>query len=262
MNAIKISNTPIRQHNSLYSLNDLHKAAGGSAKHKPSNWLRNQQTIELIDEINQVSNMRLAIESIHGGRNNGTYVCEELVISYGMWINASFALQVIRCFLAKEKANQKLTPEQKHQIQAAVNERHRRTGEHWQTIYTKLHAFCNVNSYHEIKAEQFQTALNYLASMQNAPEVATATEQIPYLIHLVKYGMYLSQFVLKYHPALKMLNPNFGGELYSQAEHAYIAAYSIAKQIKYPMPNIACWQQYPFGDSCDKKEQFRALNMD
>ena len=63
----------------------------------------------------------------------------------------------------------KISPAQKQQIQAAVMARHHRTGEHWQEIYRKLHAYCRVNSYHEIPAERFQAALDYLASIENAP---------------------------------------------------------------------------------------------
>ena len=63
----------------------------------------------------------------------------------------------------------KISPAQKQQIQAAVMARHHRTGEHWQEIYRKLHAYCRVNSYHEIPAEQFQTAIAYLDSIENAP---------------------------------------------------------------------------------------------
>lgn len=34
-----------------YCLTDLHRAAGGDPKHKPSEWLRNKQATELADEI-------------------------------------------------------------------------------------------------------------------------------------------------------------------------------------------------------------------
>ena len=44
MNAISVANVAIRQFDNLYSLNDLHRAAGGLEKNKPANWLRNQQT--------------------------------------------------------------------------------------------------------------------------------------------------------------------------------------------------------------------------
>ena len=172
MQTISIANTEIRQINGLYSLNDLHKASGGAAKHQPSNWLRNQQTIDLIDAIDRSSNLMNPIETIRGGLNQGTFVSEELVISYGMWINAEFALAVIRCFLDSKKQGQsnKLTAAQKQQIQEAVRARHYRTGEHWQEIYHKLHAYLKVNSYHDIAAKDFQKALDFLSSIKNAPE--------------------------------------------------------------------------------------------
>lgn len=43
MNAISVANVAIRQFDNLYSLNDLHKAAGGEKRHQPANWLRSQQ---------------------------------------------------------------------------------------------------------------------------------------------------------------------------------------------------------------------------
>ena len=52
MNAITISNVAIRQtSNNLYNLNDLHKASGGEKRHEITNWLKLQQTNELIAEI-------------------------------------------------------------------------------------------------------------------------------------------------------------------------------------------------------------------
>lgn len=81
-----------------YCLNDLHKASGGDKKHQPLNFLRNDQTVALINEL-QTSEMRTApVESIRGGSAPGTFVCKELVYAYAMWISASFQLKVIRAF--------------------------------------------------------------------------------------------------------------------------------------------------------------------
>lgn len=77
----------------LYRLNDLHKAAGGETKHKPSEWLRNQQTESLIDEINKAG-----IPALESVQKRGTYACKELVYAYAMWISPSFHLKVIRAF--------------------------------------------------------------------------------------------------------------------------------------------------------------------
>lgn len=98
-----IADTAIHTVDGLYSLNDLHKASGGLKKYKPSNFMRNAEVQELIAEIEQVSNLRLdkrtvAYKIIHGGKNNGTYVCKELVYRYAMWISPKFSLAVIRTF--------------------------------------------------------------------------------------------------------------------------------------------------------------------
>lgn len=96
--ALTIAGTAVRQLNGLYSLNDLHKAAGNEDKHKPSEWLRNQQAQELVQEISKAGIPALEVKK--GGRIPGTYACKELVIAYAAWISAAFHLKVIRVFLA------------------------------------------------------------------------------------------------------------------------------------------------------------------
>ncbi len=104
MHAIQISNVVIRQtENQLFNLNDLHKASGGSETHKPSNWLRNAQTKDVISEL-EIQGC-IATEVINGGKNRGTYVCKELVVHYGMWISPEFSIKVIQTFLnSKDKS--------------------------------------------------------------------------------------------------------------------------------------------------------------
>lgn len=78
-----------------YCLNDLHKSSGGQRNNDPHDWLRLKQTKELIEELTDTG---IPVTSIRGGKNQGTYVCRELVFSYAMWINAKFHLHVIRTF--------------------------------------------------------------------------------------------------------------------------------------------------------------------
>lgn len=101
---ISISNVAIRQtENNLYNLNDLHKASGGEKRHELTNWLKLQQTTELIDELSKPENTGLkenqqVIQVVHGGSKRGTYACKELVYAYATWISAKFFLLVIRTF--------------------------------------------------------------------------------------------------------------------------------------------------------------------
>ncbi len=102
--ALTISDISIRQDDQgHYCLNDLHKASGGHKNHQPSNWLRTQQTQDLISEIELESgnsDLNTHIRGIKkiGGRYGSTYVLKELVYAYAMWISASFSLKVIRAY--------------------------------------------------------------------------------------------------------------------------------------------------------------------
>ena len=96
--ALTIGETSVRQVGGLFSLNDLHKAAGSEAKHEPNQFTRLDQTQALIAEIKSADS-RNCIETRRGA-NGGTYACRELVIAYAAWISAAFHLKVIRVFLA------------------------------------------------------------------------------------------------------------------------------------------------------------------
>lgn len=99
MSELTIADTGIRQDaEGRFSLNDLHVAAGGAARHKPGNWLRLDETKELASEVERCSDMSNAIKVVQGGILQGTFVCKELVYAYAMWISPKFHLQVIRTF--------------------------------------------------------------------------------------------------------------------------------------------------------------------
>ena len=101
-NQLTILNTPITQIDNLFSLNLVHQSESGEAKHKPSNFLRLDTTQELIAEIE--SDGQTQAVKVYRGSQGGTYVCEELVLSYAMWISPKFHLIVLRAFLAMHKA--------------------------------------------------------------------------------------------------------------------------------------------------------------
>lgn len=96
--ALSLGNASVRQLDGLFSLNDLHAAAGGIAKDRPANFLRRQETQALIA---QFSDSSTALRVVNGGDLPGTYACRELVIAYAAWISAAFHLRVIRVFLAQ-----------------------------------------------------------------------------------------------------------------------------------------------------------------
>lgn len=95
--ALTIGTTSVRQVGELYSLNDLHKASGGEALKRPGEFMRNQQTQDLVAEI---ANAGISAFESRKGNKGGTYACKELVIAYAAWISAAFHLKVIRVFLA------------------------------------------------------------------------------------------------------------------------------------------------------------------
>lgn len=106
MSNLTILNNSIRQLDNLYSLTDLHRASGGEQKHKPVLFLSNQQTKELISEIEIESKVGIptsVVKTVRGGKNPSTYACEELMLAYAMWISPKFHLIVLRAFLAMHR---------------------------------------------------------------------------------------------------------------------------------------------------------------
>jgi len=91
-----------------YSLNDLHRAAGGEKRHGPSYWLGIQQTRELISELETTGIPVVTME----GRRGGTFVAKELVYAYAMWVSPKFHLAVIRAYdaMVSEPADDPVPP--------------------------------------------------------------------------------------------------------------------------------------------------------
>ena len=177
MSNLTILNNSIRQLDNLYSLTDLHGASGGEQKHKPALFLSNQQTKELISEIEiegEVGIPTSVVKTVRGGRDlglQGTYACEELMLAYAMWISPKFHLIVLRAFLNLHKKTTSLlpntiTPEQQQAIQSAVQQAHHRTGLHWQEIYRQLKSAFKVAKYDQIPQSQFGNAMAFIMNLQ------------------------------------------------------------------------------------------------
>lgn len=168
MNAqISVANVSVRQFDTLYSLNDLHKAAGGLEKHKPANWLRNQQTTDLITEL-EIAQIR-AIQKKQG---LGTFVCKELVVHYGMWISPTFSLKVIRAFLDTQedvsgslKLETQTTIDERRGLVDAVKLLVARCGIDYSAAYRMVHQRFGVAHIDQIAAPLLPSAVAYVHSL-------------------------------------------------------------------------------------------------
>jgi len=105
MNDLIIDTITIRKDSEgRFCLNDLHKASGGASRHQPGKWLENKQTKDLLDALmtvtgNPVTEQIQPLKILQGGDGlQGTFVCEDLVYDYAMWISAEFKIKVIRAY--------------------------------------------------------------------------------------------------------------------------------------------------------------------
>ncbi|GAB3358874.1 MULTISPECIES: KilA-N domain-containing protein [Giesbergeria] len=155
----------VRQLNGLFSLNDLHKAAGGEDKHRPSYFINNEQTKALIDEI-QIA----GIPAITAKPKIGTYACRELVIAYATWISAAFHLKVIRVFLDATAPHPhdpaidytRISPAQAQGIKELVHQVVDAGVQGFGETWNRLHHKFRVNSYHELPATKYDEVCAYL----------------------------------------------------------------------------------------------------
>ena len=177
MSALTILSTEIRQLDGLYSLNDLHKAAGGEAKHRPSYFLNNQQTNDLIGEI-QIA----GIPAIIAKQGLGTYACRELLIAYAAWISAAFHLKVIRVFLEQVKPEllqiqqQFITAAQAGELATLIKERFP-DGIDRAYAWSRFNKHFRIARYRELPASHFMEACRYIPTMPGKDEIKQLTGQ-------------------------------------------------------------------------------------
>lgn len=177
MNAIAILGHNIRLKDKLFSLNDLHKAAGNKKNHQPSNFLRQSTTRELVEEISGSSDLMSTVQTING---KGTWVCKELVYAYAMWISARFHLQVIRAFDSIAQPQPlTLTSAQKLEIRKAVGKKALNDGESHKRVYHALYDHFSVSEYGDILQSQFDEAIAFINSLDVRPRLADPKSTLP-----------------------------------------------------------------------------------
>ena len=238
MNAISVANVAIRQFDNLYSLNDLHKASGGENRHKPSLWLQNQQTSDLIDEISKAGNPALdknqqVIQVVKGGNKRGTYACKELVYAYATWISAKFFLQVIRTFDAvisgslhssEALPSAKTTADDRTGLRQAVAALVGRKGIDYSTAYGMIHQRFNVGAIEDLPAEKLPEAVAY--------------------VHALTLHTGLTGEVLDALPKAKPKLPINGNSLADIAAMVYYGTWMIelGKDVSAPLRQLGCKQ--------------------
>ncbi|AWB52374.1 KilA-N domain-containing protein [Pasteurella multocida] len=142
MTNLQILSKSIRTLDNLYSLNDLHFASGNDVKHRPSLFARNEQTKELVKEIENERSTKtiFALKTIRGGADiskQGTWACKELVIAYAAWISPAFHLIVLRAFLNQVEQPQQLAlPEPDLNLTAIQN------SEETLALIIQLYSYC------------------------------------------------------------------------------------------------------------------------
>jgi len=226
-----------------YCLNDLHNASGGLKKHQITNFLRVEQTQELVTEIEQGSDMSFiensqtshmrfgnkALNIIRGGANRGTYAVKEMVYAYAMWISAKFHLMVIRAYdsLVMEwmiGGKQTISPEQAGILYNIV---HTRAGDNKNTIvqmWSRLkNHFKYSASYRELRAIHFEDAKHYLEVMDlkvkaEKQEVKSNKIEVDKHFHDNAYGLalhmiWVNRWWKEFGPAIRALSPRIAGAI-------------------------------------------------
>ena len=235
MNSLTVLNHEIHQVESLYSLNDLHKASGGQDKHRPAFFVRNQEVKELANEIMQCANLHSdqVIRKVNGGHNRGTYACKEIVYRYAMWISPKFALAVIRVFDAyvtgklEPKAKPKTTVADRVPLKDAVNILVAKSSLNYSDAYKMVHQFMGVDSIDQIPLEDLPRAVAYVHSLMLVAGRASHpldAYALTNLKALVTHNFLMVSFYKTIEQPIKALNPS----LWSHTFEHFWSAKSLA----------------------------------
>lgn len=167
---ITILDQAINMIDGLYSLNDMHRASGSDKKHQPAFFMRNQETKDLIKEVEVTDNIK-AVKRVQGGNDKskqGTYVCKDLVYRYAMWISPKFALLVIRTFDKLITGELRVQPTglssvtDRKPLVAAVNVFCAKTGAIYSDVWKMIHQRFSLESVNDMTVEQVPQAIDYV----------------------------------------------------------------------------------------------------
>ncbi|UYZ90344.1 KilA-N domain-containing protein [Moraxella bovis] len=167
MTNLVINSQSISQHNDFYSLNDLHRVSGGENRHRPTFFLQNQETQEMIAELEKENTVAYHTKQ---GKQGGTYACRELVYRYAMWISPKFSLMVIRAFDALNTGTipclpPKTTAHDRTPLRQAVTALTAKFGLMHDEAYRLVHQYMGVNSIDEIALDDLPKAVAYVHSL-------------------------------------------------------------------------------------------------
>lgn len=230
---IVISDIAIHQDSEgRYSLNDLHKAAGGNPKHAPAQWMRLEQVDELIRAILNVQICTFKPVESRKGRYGGTYVCKELVYAYATWISAEFFLTVIRAYddLVSGRIVQsapKTTVDERTPLRDAVNLLVSKKHLMYPEAYAIIHQRFNVQSIEELDSEQIPVAVEYVHKLvlegefigkeASEEEIDAYNAQALAKHYRVLYETWKTQI----YPALRTLESPLAGRLHDRFKDGY-----------------------------------------
>lgn len=234
-----------------YCLNDLHKASGGLDKHRPTYFIRNDQTKDLISELQNSNsqvytsqnihceNSHSAVKVVNGGSNRGTYVVEDLVYSYAMWISAKFHLIVIRAYkmlVTQWKINdrQSISPEQQALLHEIVARRSGGERKIFAEMWARHNRHFKIPRYAELLAIHFPEAVHYLETMELKSKITTVTK--PQMIEvsqnyhrsvqgLAMHMLWIHEWWLNFGDSIRVLSPNMSAAIHDRFIDGALFAY-------------------------------------
>lgn len=247
---LMIGNFAIRQdEDGRYCLNDLHKASGGLEKHKPTRFIRNQQTKELIAEIEQVPdvvlgevdqrpNLVFAVKTFHGGSNQGTYVVKELVYAYAMWISAKFHLTVIRAYDAmvmqwQINDRQSISPEQQALLHEIVARRSGGERKIYAEMWSRHNRHFKIPRYAELLAIHFAEAVHYLETMELKAKIAEPKQDLIAVDRhyhqsvqgLAWHMLWVREWWREFGEAIRTISPHMAGAVHDHFQDGAMFAF-------------------------------------